>query len=94
MRTRLSSVQPEERGRAIAATKPRDNGSVINLMDALRKSLDDGSKANAARNAKQAKEVEARGQREMLMSIPGKGQSTPNSAAKEPKRSSRQRKAG
>ncbi len=40
------------------ATKPGDIGNLINLIDALRKSLDDGSKANTARNAKQAKEVE------------------------------------
>jgi DNA end-binding protein Ku len=74
------------------AAKPRDTGNVINLMDALRKSLDDGGKATASSKGKQAKKSRtATGQREMLMAIPGKGESKPKTAAKETKRTSRQR---
>jgi DNA end-binding protein Ku len=76
------------------AFKARDTGNVINLMDALRKSLDGGGDAVPATKGKPAKKSRATGQREMLMSIPGKGEGKPKSAAKETKRSSRQRKAG
>ena len=78
------------------AVKPRDTGNVINLMDALRKSLGDGGKTAApSAKGKQAKKPgKATGQREMLMAIPGKGESKPKAAAKETKRTSRQRKAG
>ena len=37
------------------STKPRDTGNVINLMDALRKSLDNGGNAAPARKGKPAK---------------------------------------
>jgi DNA end-binding protein Ku len=76
------------------ATKPKDNGNVINLMDALRKSLDNGGNAALATKGKPAKKSKATGQREMLMSIPGKGEGKPKAAAKETKRASRPRKAG
>jgi DNA end-binding protein Ku len=76
------------------ATKPRDTGNVINLMDALRKSLDNGGNAALATKGKPAKKSKATGQREMLMSIPGKGEGKPKAAAKETKRASRPRKAG
>jgi DNA end-binding protein Ku len=76
------------------AVKTRDTGNVINLMDALRKSLDNGGNAAPAAKGKQAKKARVTGQREMLMSIPGKGESKPKPAAKETKRTSRQRKAG
>ena len=75
------------------AVKSRDTGNVINLMDALRKSLDAGGKANA--DGKQSRKPrKATGQREMLMAIPGKGDGKPRAATKETKRTSRQRKAG
>jgi DNA end-binding protein Ku len=75
------------------AVKPRDTGNVINLMDALRKSLSTAGKTPASpAKGKQAKK--AGGQREMLMAIPGKGDVKSKTAAKEPKRSSRQRKTG
>ena len=76
------------------AVKSRDTGNVINLMDALRKSLDNGGNAAPATKAKPAKKSKATGQREMLMSIPGKGEGKSKSAGKETKRTSRQRKAG
>jgi DNA end-binding protein Ku len=77
------------------AAKPRGTGNVINLMDALRKSLDDVDKDNSSQSAKGRKSKKvAAGQREMLMAIPGKGEDKAKAAAKEPKRPARQRKAG
>jgi DNA end-binding protein Ku len=77
------------------ATKPRDTGNVVNLMDALRKSLDQSGKGGAAQPVKGRKPKKAAsGQREMLMAIDGKGEGKPKPAAKETKRPARQRKAG
>jgi DNA end-binding protein Ku len=78
------------------AVKPRDTGNVINLMDALRKSLSDGSKTPAtSAKAKQGKKsANGTGQREMLIAIPGKGEGKTKTAAKETKRTIRHRKAG
>jgi DNA end-binding protein Ku len=78
------------------AVKQRDTGNVINLMDALRKSLTSEGKtsASAAGAKKQSKKAPS-GQREMLMAIPGKGEGK-KAAAKEPRKSrpARARKAG
>jgi DNA end-binding protein Ku len=77
------------------ATKPRDTGNVVNLMDALRKSLDQSGKRGAPPAAKGKKPKKAAsGQREMLMAISGKGDGKAKPAAKETKRPARQRKAG
>jgi DNA end-binding protein Ku len=77
------------------AAKPRDTGNVINLMDALRESLDDVGKGGSSQPARSRKPKKAAaGQREMLMAIPGKGESKPKAVSKEAKRTSRQRKAG
>jgi DNA end-binding protein Ku len=49
-----------------AAVKPRDTGNVVNLMDALRKSLSDVSKGASSQTAKGRKPKKAAsGQREM-----------------------------
>jgi len=77
------------------AVKPRDTGNVINLMDALRKSLTSDGKSSSQSSAKNAKSKKpAAGQREMLMAIAGKGEGK-KAAAKESKRprASRERKA-
>jgi DNA end-binding protein Ku len=78
------------------AMKPRDTGNVVNLMDALRKSLSDAGKRGAPQPAKGRKAKKAAsGQREMLMAIPGKSEAkAKGGAAKEAKRPARQRKAG
>jgi DNA end-binding protein Ku len=77
------------------AAKPRDTGNVVNLMDALRKSLSDVGKRGALQPAKGGKPKKAAsGQREMLMAIAGKGEGKAKPAAKETKRPTRQRKAG
>jgi acyltransferase-like protein len=57
------------------AVKPRDTGNVVNLMDALRKSLNDVGKGGASQPAKTRKPKKAAtGQREMLMAISGKSE--------------------
>ena len=82
------------------AVKPRDTGNVVNLMDALRKSLSDAGKRGASLPAKGRKPKKAAsGQHEMLMAISGKGEGKSEAkakggAAKEAKRPARQRKAG
>jgi DNA end-binding protein Ku len=77
------------------AVKPRNAGNVVNLMDALRKSLSDAGKRGASQPGKGRKPKKAAsGQREMLMAISGKGDGKAKPTAKETKRPTRQRKAG
>jgi DNA end-binding protein Ku len=79
------------------AVKPRDTGNVVNLMDALRKSLNDVGKGSAPSTKGRKPKKAASGQREMLMAIAGKDKSdvkAKSSAAKEARRPARQRKAG
>jgi DNA end-binding protein Ku len=79
-------IRPKERSRG---------ENVVDLMDALRKSLDDVNKGNSSQSAKGRKSKKAAsGQREMLMAIPGKGEGKAKSIAKAPKRPARQRKTG
>jgi DNA end-binding protein Ku len=67
--------------------KPRDSGNVVNLMDALRKSLSDVGKGAISQNAKGRKpKQDASGQREMLMAIAGKGEGKAKGGAKETRR--------
>jgi DNA end-binding protein Ku len=89
-------LNQKRKGEPLRTTaKPRDTGNVINLMDALRKSLTSADKSAPSAKGKQAKKpTKATGQREMLMAIPGKGEGKPKAAARETKRTSRQRKAG
>src|SRR3981189_799736 len=76
------------------AVKQRDTGNVVNLVDALRKSLSAAGKS-APQPAKARKPKKAAsGQREMLLAISGKGEAKAKGAAKETKRPARQRKAG
>jgi DNA end-binding protein Ku len=80
------------------AVKPRDTGNVVNLMDALRKSLSSvGKEASQPAKSRKPKKA-ASGQREMLMAITGKseskGEAKAKGAPKETKRPARQRKAG
>jgi DNA end-binding protein Ku len=78
-----------------AAVKPRDTGNVVNLMDALRKSLSNVGKGATSQTAKGKKPKKAAsGQREMLMAITGKGEGKAKAGTKEAKRPTRQRKAG
>jgi DNA end-binding protein Ku len=67
--------------------KSRDTRNVINLMEALRKSLTSEGKASTpSAAAKKSSKKAPSGQREMLMAIPGKGEGK-KAAANEPKKS-------
>ena len=77
------------------AVKPRNAGNVVNLMDALRKSLSDAGKHGASQPTKGRKPKKAgSGQREMLMAIAGEDEGKAKTGPKETKRPTRQRKAG
>ena len=73
--------------------KQRDTGNVVNLMDALRKSLSTAGKSAPQSPKGNKSKKAASGQGEMLMAISGKGGGKSKGAAKETKRPSRQRKA-
>jgi DNA end-binding protein Ku len=89
-----------------AKAAPKTGGNVINLMDALKKSL--ASEKDAAPVAKAAKETvkgkrpkkRVEGQREMLLPIAGKGgkeaaaKTAPRDAAKKADKPARAKKAG
>ena len=65
--------------------KPRDTGNVVNLMDALRKSLSDAGEGGASQPAKGKKPKRAAsGQREMLMAISGNGEGKAKGATRSP----------
>jgi DNA end-binding protein Ku len=98
-------LQKKQAGVAVptqkAAEAPRN---VINLMDALRRSVETGKRApaakgkaaepKAAKGAKKGKKAAA-GQREMLLPIAGKGQGkTAKDAAREGAKPAARRKAG
>jgi DNA end-binding protein Ku len=91
----IDLINRKRSGKPITAKERPRGENVVDLMDALRKSLNDGGKSAPSSKGKQAKKpAKGTGQREMLMAIPGKGEGKPKTAAKETKRTSRQRKAG
>ena len=95
----VEMLQKKQAGVAVptqkAAEAPRN---VINLMDALRRSVEGGKRAPAAKGAepkaKKGKKTAA-GQREMLLPIAGKGQGkAAKEAARETGKPAARRKAG
>ena len=83
-----------------AKTAPKASGNVINLMDALKKSLASEKQAPPTANAKGKRSKRVEGQREMLLPIAGSGkraakeEQKPKKAAKPARGTSRSRKAG
>jgi DNA end-binding protein Ku len=81
-------------------TAPKSSGNVINLMDALKKSLASEKQAPPAAKAKGKKAKRAEGQREMLLPIAGSGKRAakekdePKKVAKPARTAARSRKAG
>jgi DNA end-binding protein Ku len=79
---------------------PRSSGNVINLMDALKKSLSSERQAPVAAKTKGKKAKRAEGQREMLLPISGSGKraakekAEPKKVAKPARTTARSRKAG
>src|SRR5262249_25380943 len=64
-------------------TAPKTGGNVINLMDALKKSLANEKQAAPPAKAKGKKSKRVEGQREMLLPIAGSGTGASKRAAKE-----------
>ena len=85
-------INQKRNGKTIAA-KPRPRGeNVVDLMDALKRSIGSGTKAPAAARGKKPRKAAA-GQKEMLLPIAGK-KASKDEAKKPVKTSTRQRKAG
>jgi DNA end-binding protein Ku len=85
-------IEKKSKGIKIEAPKRGEPAKVINLMDALRKSIrtEQASGKKSAKAKRGKKRIE--GQREMLFSIPGK--KAAKEAARKPARASGRRKAG
>ena len=83
-----------------AKAAPKASGNVINLMDALKKSLASEKQAPPTANAKGKRSKRVEGQREMLLPIAGSGkraakeEQQPKKGAKAARATSRSRKAG
>jgi DNA end-binding protein Ku len=73
-------------------TTPKSSGNVINLMDALKKSLATEKQAAPAAKTKGKKPKRAEGQREMLLPISGNGNGK-RAAKEEPKKSAKPARA-
>ena len=85
-------INQKRNGKTIAA-KPRPRGeNVVDLMDALKRSISGGSKAPPAVKGKKPRKA-VPGQKEMLLPIAGK-KAAKDEAKKPVKTSARQRKAG
>jgi DNA end-binding protein Ku len=95
----IDLINKKRSGRPIAAkAAPKSSGNVINLMDALKRSLASEKASAPAVKAKGKKPRKAAaGQREMLLPISGKGQKeaqTPKKAEKPVRAPARSKKAG
>jgi len=94
----IDLINQKRNGLPAAKAAPKTTGNVINLMDALKKSLASEKQAAPAAKAKKAKK-RVEGQREMLLPIAGSGK---RAAKEEPKKAekpvrapaSRSKKAG
>jgi DNA end-binding protein Ku len=94
----IDLINQKRNGLPTAKAAPKSSGNVINLMDALKRSLaGDGKQAapvaKAKTNGKKSKK-RAEGQREMLLPISGSGKRTTKEAAKpEPKKAEKPARA-
>jgi DNA end-binding protein Ku len=85
-------INSKRSGKPITPKEKPAAGNVVDLMEALRRSVGGAAPAKAAKPARKPRKA-ASGQKEMLMSIQGK-KAAKETAAKETKRPTRQRKAG
>jgi len=83
-------IEKKSKGIKIEAPKERASSKIINLMDALRRSAQSEQAGRKTQAKSKRKRIE--GQREMLLSIPGK--KAAKEEAKRPARSTGKRKAG
>ena len=90
----IDLINKKRSGQTISApTKSRTSGNVVDLMDALRKSLA-GTKQMAPPAAKAKGKKRAAGQKEMLLPITGKGGAERKVVEKPARSTARSRKAG
>ncbi|MCA1456833.1 Ku protein [Bradyrhizobium sp. BRP22] len=84
----IDLINQKRNGLPVAKPAPKSTGNVINLMDALKRSLANEKQAPAPAKAKGKKpKKRAEGQREMLLPIAGSGNGAAKRAAKdEPKK--------
>jgi len=93
-------IEKKAKGEKIEVPKVEPTGKVINLMDALRRSVQAEAKGGGAARPAAEKKTErgrrkaAHGQKEMLLPIPGKKAAREEAAAKPTRAGARQRKAG
>jgi DNA end-binding protein Ku len=96
----IDLINKKRNGIKIEKAAPKSSGNVINLMDALKKSLSNERQAPPPAKAKGKKAKRAEGQREMLLPISGSGKraakekAEPKKAAKPARTAARSRKAG
>jgi DNA end-binding protein Ku len=100
----IDLINKKRNGIKIEKAAPKSSGNVINLMDALKKSLSSERQAPPAAKAKGNKAKRAEGQREMLLPISGSGKraakenakekAEPKKVAKPARSAARSRKAG
>jgi DNA end-binding protein Ku len=96
----IDLINKKRNGIKIEKAAPKSSGNVINLMDALKKSLSNERQAPAPQKAKGKKAKRAEGQREMLLPISGsskraaKEKAEPKKVAKPARTAARSRKAG
>jgi len=87
----IELINKKRSGLPVEKAAPKTSGNVINLMDALKKSLATEKEAAPPAKAKGKKpRKRAEGQREMLLPIAGKGKE----AAKKPEKADRPARAG
>ena len=96
----IDLINKKRSGIKIEKAAPKSSGNVINLMDALKKSLSSERQASPPQKAKGKKAKRAEGQREMLLPISGSGKraakekAEPKKVAKPARTTARSRKAG
>ena len=88
-------INQKRAGKPITAKERPRGENVVDLMEALRRSVDGAAaETRASKKPTMKPRKAAAGQKEMLMAISGKGEGKAKAAAKETKRPTRQRKAG
>jgi DNA end-binding protein Ku len=87
-------INSKRAGKPITPKERPRGENVVDLMEALRKSVGGAGAEKAPKKSAKKPRKAASGQKEMLMAIAGKGEGKAKPAAKETKRPTRQRKAG